>query len=305
MSIKIKFASNWDNSTSLAQRVERNWGEAPDGFEVVTEGDFDYLVSFNFSNEMFSIPKEKNIVFTMEPNWSGGIKDEVIAHSHKVFSSVDRFEGKPNVEMIPSLMFMEDTGGSTLANIKQHGESISKTMNDYLADEVFEKTKKCSMILAGHGAIQGAAKPERSLYLKREQLLFKILESDLDIDIYGRNWNISDPRYKGFAEYKEDALKQYDFSISIENSRENYYLSEKMTDCFINNCVPIYDGCTMAEKFYDPLSFERIDIESENVIEDIREILSEDGKNYQPYILKAKERYFLTYNIYQFLKTCV
>ena len=43
MSIKIKFASNWDNSTSLAQRVERNWGEAPDGFEVVTEGDFDYL----------------------------------------------------------------------------------------------------------------------------------------------------------------------------------------------------------------------------------------------------------------------
>jgi len=302
---KIKFACHWDDSENLASRVERNWGKPPSGIEIVTEGEFDYLISFNNSEEMFRTPKEKNIVFTMEPNWSPCINDKVLDHSFKIFSSVDRFANNNNVEMCPSLMFAEDTGGSTAMNVKQGGPATSKRPQDYLLDNNFDKNKKCSIILASHGAIHGVPTHQSSLYHARESLLVKILQSDLDIDIYGRNWSIDDKRYKGFAPLKEDALSDYEFSISIENSREDYYISEKITDCFMNNCVPIYDGCNKAEEFYDERSFERIDILKEDVIEDIKSILSRSNQDYKDFVINSKIKYFTDYNIYSYLERCI
>ena len=303
--MKIKYACNWDSSHAMADRVKRNWGEAPNGWQIVTDDDFDYLVSFNFSQEMFSVPKEKNIVFTMEPNWSLGIKDEVVDNSFKVFSSVDRFAGRPNVEMIPCLMFMEDSGGSTINHRKQAGSGTRTTMQDYLNDNNFKKSKKCSIILAAHRGLNGQYSDPGAMYQHRENLLLEILKSDLDIDIYGRNWDISDPRYKGAAPLKEDALRDYEFSIALENSRENYYLSEKLSDCFLNNCVPIYDGCNYAHKFYNPMSFEKIDMTSPTVIEDIRYIIEGSNEKYINHVIDSKNKYFKDYNIYTYLRKCL
>ena len=303
--IKIKFACHWDTPEGLADRVFRNWGEPPEGLEITSGPEFDYLVTFNNSEEMLSVPKEKNIVFTMEPSWSDCIRDAVLDNSFKVFSSVGRFASRNNVEMAPTLMFSEDSGGATHSHVKQAGVGVSTTMEGYLSNNNFNKNKKCSIILAAHGAIAGAPKHPDSIYLNRERLLVKIFESDLDIDVYGRGWNINDPRYKGYAEYKEDALGDYEFSIGIENSREDYYISEKITDCFMNNCVPIYDGCKLVHEFYNPKSFEKIDVDSENVIEDIRAIISGSNEKYQEYILESKQKYFTDYNIYSYLKKCI
>ena len=303
--VKIKFACHWDSPEGLADRVTRNWGDPPEGLEIVSGADFDYLITFNNSQEMLSVPREKNIVFTMEPSWSHCIQDAVLDNSFKVFSSVDRFASRDNVEMAPTLMFSEDSGGATQAHVKQAGDGVSTSMEQYLSNDNFNKSKKCSIILAAHGAIHGAPKNQDSLYFKRESLLIKIFQSDLDIDVYGRGWNIDDPRYKGYAEYKEDALKDYEFSIGIENSREDYYISEKITDCFMNNCVPIYDGCNLVHEFYDPKSFEKINIESENVIEDIREIISHSNEKYIEHVKDSKVRYFTDYNIYTYLEKCI
>ena len=303
--VKIKFACHWDTPQGLADRVVRNWGEPPQGLEITSEDEFDYLITFNNSQEMLSVPKEKNIVFTMEPSWSHCVQDAVLDNSFKVFSSVDRFSSRDNVEMAPTLMFSEDSGGSTLQHVKQAGEGIKTTMDQYLSDNNFNKSKKCSIILAAHGAIAGVPKHQDSIYFNREKLLVKIFESDLDIDVYGRGWNIDDPRYKGYAEYKEDALRDYEFSIGIENSREDYYISEKITDCFMNNCVPIYDGCNLVHEFYNPKSFEKINIDSENVIEDIRKIISGSNEKYVDYVKESKIKYFTDYNIYTYLEKCI
>ena len=302
---KIKFSCNWDTPEALADRVVRNWGEPPIGLEITSGDDFDYLITFNNSEEMLSVPKDKNIVFTMEPSWSHGIKDEVLDNSFKIFTSVDRFSSRENVEMSPTLMFSEDSGGSTQQHVKQAGEGIKTSMEEYLSYDNFDKPKKCSIILAAHGAIAGAPKHPDSIYLNREKLLIKILESDLDIDIYGRGWKINDDRYKGYAEYKEDALRDYEFSIGIENSREDYYISEKITDCFMNNCVPIYDGCKLVHEFYNPKSFVKINIDEDNVIENIKEILQESNESYKEYVLESKRKYFTDYNIYTYLEKCI
>ena len=158
MTKKIKFACNWDSPEGLADRVVRNWGEPPQGFEITSASDFDYLITFNNSSEMLSVPKEKNIVFTMEPSWSHCVKDEVLDNSFKVFTSVDRFSSRDNVEMAPTLMFSEDSGGSTKSHVKQAGEGIKTSMEEYLSNDNFNKSKKCSIILAAHGAIAGVPK---------------------------------------------------------------------------------------------------------------------------------------------------
>ena len=73
----------------------------------------------------------------------------------------------------------------------------------------------------------------------------------------------------------------------------------------MNNCVPIYDGCNLVHEFYDPKSFEKINIESENVIEDIREIISHSNEKYIEHVKDSKVRYFTDYNIYTYLEKCI
>ena len=42
---------------------------------------------------------------------------------------------------------------------------------------------------------------------------------------------------------KTEALKDYMFSITIENESYNNYYTEKITDCFANGTIPVYWGC--------------------------------------------------------------
>ena len=97
----------------------------------------------------------------------------------------------------------------------------------------------------------------------------------------------------------------YEFSIAIENSKENYYISEKFTDCFINNCVPIYDGCNLAHAFYSPESFEKINIDDPSSIDRVGKILNNTNEKYQKHVTESKVKYFTDYNIYAYLKKCL
>lgn len=63
-----------------------------------------------------------------------------------------------------------------------------------------------------------------------------------DVDVYGRGYNE--------IENKEEGLIDYRYSIVLENSRSDYYFSEKLIDCFMTKTVPIYWGCDTT-KFFD------------------------------------------------------
>jgi len=56
--------------------------------------------------------------------------------------------------------------------------------------------------------------------------------------------------YREIAE-KIEGLKDYRYSLTIENCRQNYYFSEKIIDCFISGTVPIYWGCPSIGLFFD------------------------------------------------------
>lgn len=50
---------------------------------------------------------------------------------------------------------------------------------------------------------------------------------------------------------KLDALKDYMFSVAIENALDKNYFTEKLTDCLVTGTIPIYYGCTNIEDFFD------------------------------------------------------
>ena len=50
-----------------------------------------------------------------------------------------------------------------------------------------------------------------------------------------RNWRLS----------KQNFISKYKFAIAFENSDGNGYITEKLTDAYLSNVVPIYWGSTM------------------------------------------------------------
>ena len=64
------------------------------------------------------------------------------------------------------------------------------------------------------------------------------------LDLYGGGSNHP-------VQYKEEALQDYQFSITIENSRSKYYFTEKLLDCFAVGTIPIYWGCKNVGDFFD------------------------------------------------------
>lgn len=52
-------------------------------------------------------------------------------------------------------------------------------------------------------------------------------------------------------EFKDDGLRDYMFSIVVENSDVPDYFSEKILDCFATGTVPIYNGMKNIGNYFD------------------------------------------------------
>ena len=53
-------------------------------------------------------------------------------------------------------------------------------------------------------------------------------------------------------DFKIDGLKDYMFSIVIENSIESVYFTEKLIDCFLSGTIPIYVGSKQTSEYFNP-----------------------------------------------------
>ncbi len=93
--------------------------------------------------------------------------------------------------------------------------------------------------------------------------------------IYGRGYNV--------VENKLEALKDFRYSIIIENDNCDAMFSEKLIDCFVTGTIPIYWGCKSIVDFFNKngmLCFENIN-ELETILEKCNE---EHYNNFLPFI---------------------
>ena len=285
--MKVKFFANYDKSADLLKRFKANYHIYDDEIIFTTDDDYDFAVVFNRTNEQLRI-QAKVITVIQEPSWSPvhwnnrflTQSDYLIIHDAQLFENTYQIELGKKVFECPSYMFYHD--------------HIDKSL--FMDTKVVQKTKRLSMIVS-------ALSMDVGNYGKRLRLLRKILASDLDIDIFGRGFNISDERYKGGIEFKYTGLLPYEYSIAIENSNEKNYITEKFVDCVLCDVIPIYCGAPNLSQVYNDKYFHTINLDSHTIIDDIREIIKIPAPKQN--LDSNKDRYFQQRNLYSLIKDLV
>ena len=97
---------------------------------------------------------------------------------------------------------------------------------------LYEKTKLVSMVASNKVMCQE--------HQYRQEVIKKFSSS---CDHYGRGFNP--------IQHKEDGLRDYCFSFSIENATYSNMFTEKITDCFMMGTIPIYYGMKNIGDFFD------------------------------------------------------
>ncbi len=128
------------------------------------------------------------------------------------------------------------------------------------------KIRRCSWITSG---ISRTAN-----HRKRLAFLKLLVESNLELDVYGRDlpdWS----RGYGPIQNKAHALNPYYYNLAIENYAENdWYVSEKLWDSLLGWCLPIYYGGKAADRLLPPGSFLRLPSQDEKGLAYIKEVTS-------------------------------
>lgn len=236
--MKIKITCNWCNDDVLLERFNRVYSSTLNKIEGITftsKNDYNYLVIINSPHYNIFFPKEKTLGVIMEPSWT--------VHYNSRFVLEERCQHIIYHKKTNNSQYIYYPGTLPFHFDYQTGDNL-----DFFIQTDFIKTKKCSMVVS-----YNETTPHPScLYYQRTNLAKQILKTDLDIDIYGNNWDrsgILDQRLKGQVQNKKDALTDYEFSIAVENCIEQGYFTEKITDCILTNTTPIYYGCPDIDQF--------------------------------------------------------
>lgn len=118
--------------------------------------------------------------------------------------------------------------------------------------QIFEKTKLVSMVSSNKSMVPG--------HIKRLEFVNKFKDQ---VDLFGRG--IRD------ISCKEEALKDYMFSIAVENAVYDTYFTEKITDCFATGTIPIFYGCRGITEYFneDGIIFLDDDFDISSLTEDL------------------------------------
>lgn len=115
------------------------------------------------------------------------------------------------------------------------------------------------------------------------------------LDVFGR----------GFREFEDkwDVLAPYKYHIVIENSAQDYYWTEKLSDCFLTGTYPLYYGCTNVDQYFPADSLTHIDINDfEGTVKTIDRILDNDTYDKAREALEESKRLVLDkYNMFEYI----
>lgn len=117
-------------------------------------------------------------------------------------------------------------------------------------------------------------------HIYRHNLIEKIIEKKLPIDIYGNgskqyNYEFVKGPFDGEIPYEE-----YKFTISIENFSCNDYISEKFMSPLLHNCKPIYLGCKKIKNYFSEKDYILLSGNVDDDINLLEKILSQPEKYY-------------------------
>jgi len=143
------------------------------------------------------------------------------------------------------------------------------------------------------------------LYQLRYELFRQLDETNVEFHLYGRGWNTKRPfnlqdkwqswkrfdSYKGEIKDKLEVISKYKYCLAFENAVAPGYITEKIFDCFLAGCVPVYYGAPNIEKYIPSNTF--IDYRELGSMEKlVAYLVNIDKSTYSNYLQNAK--YFLS-----------
>ena len=253
--IRIKIIGDWCNSEQLCNE----WNVMSQGdctwnnIKVTHEdNDIDYYIIINRCMQGEHYISEKTIIFQMEPycndsyqNW--GVK------TWGIWALPD-----PNIflEVRTTKYYYNNCMWQLKSTYKELSNNIIYKKYDYL-----------SIICSSKYYDPG--------HIKRIDFL-KFIESKNDnsfkIDIYGNDNNHHFINYKCSLpfENKDDGIIPYKYYFMAENNLENNYITEKLWEPIISECLCFYYGAPNVSKYINPLAYIALDLnnfeESYNII---------------------------------------
>ena len=292
--MKVKFCAGWESSEQVTKRLLLQF-KTPDidlsEIEFVYDDSYDIIVFNNYITEQ---PKKgsRACVFFHEPSWSGSHQKDFKSYENfTVFGHYKELYDADNIVEIPSHLFYGGRGPWC--------EGWDFWSYENLINSSFEKTKNISSVVSNLG-FGVDNHPQGCLYKERCELISNLINELPFVDFYG--WGQNETNLKGSIQQKKDGILDYKFSISVENTNEKNYVSEKFYDCILTNTIPIYFGCKNIKEIYPEDGY--ILIENINNIGEITELLTHIEKNadeiYQQKInglKQIKEKYFKEYNL--------
>ena len=243
--VKVKVCANWTDCQSVTRRLINQFKITYDdisNIDFVEDDSYDLIVFFNHVTEEIK-PGSKALLFSNEPDWSGTrqwtvseYKDAdffVIAQNKEVYDQPEK------VAEEPVCMFY---GG--------RGEE-DWTYKNIVEDKDYFKSKAISSIVSKFRMERAVMREgaERCLYDKRIKIIQSLIDEGLSgevIDVYG--WECAE----GCSELvrKIEGLKDYRFSLCIENSEEDNLITEKFHDAILTDTIPIYYGAPNIKDIY-------------------------------------------------------
>ena len=240
--------------------------------------------SVNLHNTYF-----KNIALLIEP-------PEITKQSYDyVFDNIDKYD----------LILTHNKKLLDLNNDKVKLNLYGTTWLHESYQKIYKKSKLCSII--------ASTKIITSGHKLRHSILEYLVKENINVDKYGGKFiQLSTSKTKPHTmehtpkhETNEKilGLKDYMFSIIIENFKEDYWFTEKLTDCLLSGTIPIYWGCPSIGDFFNingMIIFDTLD-ELKEILNNltiekyksmelyIKENFEKASKNYQKYNINEDE----------------
>ena len=191
----------------------------------------------------------------------------------------------PNIHFGPAIL-------PWFVGYKEIEDSVYKYTKDYNAfkNEKAEKKEKLISVITSNKAFTNG-------HIKRIKFVERLKEYYGDkLDVFGRGFQDFDDKW--------DVLAPYKYHIVIENSSQDYYWTEKLSDCFLCDTYPFYYGCTNVEDYFPKESLTQIDINNfEKTIAIIDKAIANDTyEKAQDALAESKNLVLDKYNMFEYIQ---
>lgn len=239
---------------------------------------------------VFNVPKERTILVTGEPYCVLDYPKGFCSQFGTVCACQKELKTAPGTNIIRTPALLSWFVGAAMD--KESDIHFNMSYHD-ISNAKPEKTKLISVISSRKAFTRG--------HVDRLRFIEKLKNR------YGSRIDLFGHGFRNFSD-KWDVLAPYKYHIAIENSKTEYYWTEKISDCYLAGTFPLYHGCTNIQDYFPKEAYLPIDIRDfERTAEVIDRIIEgeEIYEKSQNALVTSKELVLNKYNFFNIVaETC-